>query len=134
MAHEIDIVTLATLGGGAAMEKFDYAMREVAHNVMDLNTDPEQKREINIKVTFLPNLERGMGGVKIDVTTRLAAAKPASAMVYFARSPEGEAIATEFNRTQPMLPHFDMRKGPKTAPTGRPAPLNKKTDDEGEAH
>lgn len=48
-------LTLATMCGGAIQEKVDRALKKVAENIMDPNTDQEKKRTITLKITMKPN-------------------------------------------------------------------------------
>lgn len=50
-------LSLATLCGGALQEKVDRALRKVAENILDPNTDPEKKRSITVKLVFKPSPE-----------------------------------------------------------------------------
>ena len=48
-------MTMATLCSGAVQEKVDRALRAVADNILDPNTDARKKRSITLKITFVPN-------------------------------------------------------------------------------
>ncbi len=50
-------LTLATMCGGAIQEKVDRALKKVAENIMDPNTDQGKKRTITLKITMKPNEE-----------------------------------------------------------------------------
>ena len=50
-------LTLATMCGGAIQEKVDRALKRVAENIMDPNTDQGKKRTITLKITMKPNEE-----------------------------------------------------------------------------
>lgn len=50
-----DRITLENMCGGSVQEKFNRALKRVTENILDPNMDPEKKRTITIKFTFVPN-------------------------------------------------------------------------------
>ncbi len=48
-------LTLATICGGAVQEKVDRALKKIADNILDPNTDAGKKRSITLKVTMKPD-------------------------------------------------------------------------------
>ena len=50
-----DRLTLASMCGGALQEKLDRALRTVADNIVDPNTDPGKVRAITVKLKLKPN-------------------------------------------------------------------------------
>jgi hypothetical protein len=95
-------VTLANLGDGAALEQFQAAFDEVLRNVSDVNTDPEQRRSVQLTVSIVPNEEREIGEVQIKVATKLAGNKPVKTTVFLVRH-AGQTIAVEQNPKQLAL-------------------------------
>lgn len=52
--NEIEELSLGKLDNGGLEERFALQLRKVIDNIDDPNTDPEAKREVNIKITFKP--------------------------------------------------------------------------------
>lgn len=65
-------VSLANLGGGVIPERWQQAMEEVAYNILDPNTEPEDLRTITVTIAFTPTEERGMANGSVSVVTKLA--------------------------------------------------------------
>ena len=65
-------LTLANLGGGAAVEKFNESLQAVIGNIMDPNTEAKTKRRIVLEVTFVPDRDRDIGAVTVSCQARLA--------------------------------------------------------------
>ena len=68
-------VSLATLGSGAAVERFDAALKEALANIADPNTAPKITREITLKVKIKPNEERSYGVIEIHTAAKLGPIK-----------------------------------------------------------
>ena len=67
-------ISLDHLCGGALLERFRLAMRQIASNIMDLNTDPEKARTLTMKITFKPDKSRR--SIKTSVATNISLAPP----------------------------------------------------------
>jgi len=61
-----DVLSLANLKGGAAIEAFDLILNEVLTNIQDPNTDTKPTREITLKVKFKPDEDRFLSGISIE--------------------------------------------------------------------
>lgn len=105
-------VSLDTLSQGAAVELFNHALQRVLENVLDVNTDPEQKREITLVVSIKPDESRMHGKVDIAVKAKLASDKGVTSIMFFGRE-GGVAVALERNPRQMDLPMnvTDIKKG-----------------------
>jgi hypothetical protein len=98
------IVSLTNLNQGAAIEMFDAELKKVVENIADLNTTAKVKREITLKVVFVPNDERTQGLVGITVASKLAGHRGTSTTVWFGKK-SGERLAVE---TDPSPGLFDQ--------------------------
>lgn len=96
------IVSLDTLGNGAAMEMFGDELQRVLDNIIDPNTDPKAIREVTLKVKIKPDEDREMGNVTIATASKLAPVKSVDTIVFIGQV-EGKAIATERNPKQPAF-------------------------------
>ncbi len=99
------LLTLENLGGGAAKELFDDALKKVIENIKDPNTDWRPGREINLKVTFKANEERNEVVMMISTPTKLAPPKPFAAKALIGMRKDGTTEAHEFET--PKLPCFE---------------------------
>lgn len=54
MQLELNQMTLANLGGGAAVERFQEELQKVITNILDPNTEAQAKRSVVLKVTIKP--------------------------------------------------------------------------------
>jgi hypothetical protein len=92
--------TLAEIGSGATVERFDMAMQEVLDNIQDVNTDPKKPRSVVLKVTIHPDEDRGVGKYMIDVQSKLAPIRPHPGRVFLGRDGKGRGVASEEHPTQ----------------------------------
>lgn len=72
MENDQEQISLANLKGGAAIEMFDRAMRQVIKNLADPNTEPKAKREITLKVTFQATEDRALVAMNVTCTPKLS--------------------------------------------------------------
>lgn len=106
MPIEVDNkLTLASIGGGVAAEKFERELSEVLANILDVNTDTDVKREITLKFVFKPNEDRERLNISISADSKLAPTKAHGAMAYLGRV-DNEPVAVNFDPRQVGL--FDM--------------------------
>lgn len=73
MNDVLNCIDLNALADGAFAEKLNKAIKEVAQNIQDPNTEPTTKRQITVNIKFAPNKNRHMVGVQISTVTKLAA-------------------------------------------------------------
>lgn len=92
--------TFDSLALGAGLEMFNLAMVDVVKNIADPNTRATQARKIVMEVTLVPNEDRTRADVAVKATTKLAASKGASTVVYITRSIKGDLAAAEHNPAQ----------------------------------
>jgi len=102
-------VVLSTLAGGAAVELFDEELAKVVANVLDLNTEAETVREINLKVKIAPDDSRRMAAVTVQVTSKTGAIRAAGTQFWFGKR-GGRCFAVEANPQQGQL--FDKPAKP----------------------
>lgn len=78
----MNTVDLKEMMGGALQEKFQHAFETVMKNMQDVNTPYKDKREINIKMTFVQNEMRD--NVVATITVKEKLASQAEMMTQFA--------------------------------------------------
>jgi hypothetical protein len=96
-------VSLATVGGGAAIERFDIALQQVINNILDVNTDARKERSVTLKVTFKPTEKRDMGAVSVDVVPKLAPVSAFKTQVFLGTDATGKGMACEMDINQMNL-------------------------------
>jgi len=106
-------VSLATLGGGSAIERFDDELRRVLSNIIDPNTT-DGAREVTLKVKIKPNEDRDRCDVDVTCSSRICPAKSFSTMMFVGSTPSG-AVATEHNPKQLQM-DLDAARSPKIVP------------------
>lgn len=92
--NESEIVTLASLSDGAALERFDHELQRTLDNIADPNTDPKAVRTITLTVKIKPNDKRTMGEVKFSAQAKLAPLAPVETLIFIGRS-GGNIVASE---------------------------------------
>lgn len=64
--------TLESIGSGQAIDQVNHQLKEVYKNIQDVNTDPQARRSITLKITFKPNHDRSEASVEFQTTAKLA--------------------------------------------------------------
>ena len=100
---EIEKVSLATLLGGLAVERFDDELARVLMNIVDPNTPAEKVRGVTLKVSIKPDKNRGLGRVSLSVSSQMASAANVETAVFISQTRNG-VVATEHNPNQLPLP------------------------------
>lgn len=67
---------------GEIMAKADYALEQVLANINDINTDEKKKREIVIKMSFVPRKNREEIGMAVQVSTKLVPVDPTETTLF----------------------------------------------------
>ena len=110
MAEAEKIVTLATIAGGAAMERFEEALGQILTNIADPNTDPEKKRSIILKFDLFPSKLRDNFQVVVSSETKTAPVTPADATCFIVKQ-AGRRVAVAYDPQQGRL-FQEQPKGP----------------------
>lgn len=95
-------ITLETLGGGAAAEKFEIELQRVLDNIVDPNTKAEAPREVTLKVKITPDEKRSMASITITTSSKLAQ-DAEFASVCALGSVNGKGVAREFKQNMPLF-------------------------------
>lgn len=101
-------ISLETLMGGKAIEKFNGELQKVIENILDLETDGTKNREIHLVFKMKPDpSDRGRVFYSLDTKTKLA--PPVSiGSTMFLGNDRGRVKAYEQDVNQPPL--FDEQK------------------------
>lgn len=106
MNDELQEVSLETLGGGAAIERFNYELEKVLENIGDPNTKADAMREVTLKIRIKPNEDRSFCVVEIQVNGKLASIKPEHSSFHLTKR-GNRMVATEYN---PRQESFEFKK------------------------
>lgn len=114
MARQIK--QLDELMDGALTERFNREMERVLANVFDPNTNPKQKRQIQIVIDIAPNDRRDAAEFKVDVKSKIASPVAIAQTVFLHQDDQGNVTATEMTKevpgqismdgTEQRLPHI----------------------------
>lgn len=85
-------VSLISLSGGAAVEKFDDELRRAVENILDPNTSPTAARTINLKVTLKPTAQRDRVIVGINVASKLTPHDGTATQMYVGKDPKTQQV------------------------------------------
>ena len=104
-------ITLDSIAGGAALEKFQDALREVFENILDINTDPLKAREIKLTLKLSPSKEdRAKVLYSLNVEKKLAPYNPVDNVMYVGKDKD-DLIGYEQSIVQgDLFPDQDERK------------------------
>lgn len=98
-AEQMELVSLETIGQGAAAEKFLDELGRVIRNICDPNTDAKKSREIIIKFKFSPSEDRRFAAVTVNADSKLAPMSPAGTGIYLGIK-HGQPVAKEYDDRQ----------------------------------
>ena len=90
-----EILNLENLGRGAVTEIFERQLQKVLKDIDDPNTDPRAKREINIKVVFIPTGHKGIIGIQVAATPKFGPDRVFETTVLSGRGASGRMEARE---------------------------------------
>lgn len=76
-----EITSLNALMGGALLEQFTDAIKQVSLNILDPNTDPKKLRSVSMKITIKPSEQRNNANIECSVDVKLAPPKPTTTSV-----------------------------------------------------
>lgn len=110
-----NVVSLSTLGNGAAVELFQAELQKVLDNIVDENTKPTAVREVTLKVKIKPSEDRDYGEVSISCVAKLAPLAPFGTNFFIGKH-RGKGVAQEHNPKQAKL--FEKDEGLKAVPAG----------------
>lgn len=99
----METVSLDSLAGGAAEERFRLALQDVLNNIMDVNTDAKKERKIILTISIKPDDERSFSALQISVEKKLAPIIPVKTKLYLGKDSKGLAVACEFDPGQTQM-------------------------------
>lgn len=79
-------MNIGNLNDGKVLEALEDSLKKIVNNILDPNTDPEQKRKIKLLLTFEPSIDRTHVIVHAKVEPTLAAVPASTGAVHINRS------------------------------------------------
>lgn len=101
--EQIKGLSLETLGGGAAVERFNRELAMVAANILDPNTPEKKSRKVTLEIVLKP-VSREHSVIEISTKTTLASATPCTTQILIGKDIDGSIVGREHNPTQIDLP------------------------------
>jgi len=112
---DVGRMSLATLAGGAAVEKFDAELDRVLQNIADINTTGGE-RSVNLKVSLKPDDDRSFCRVSVQVSSKIQPETPFGTQMFLGRE-GGKTVAFEHNPEQLKL-NYQPHEAPKAVRIG----------------
>jgi hypothetical protein len=109
-------ISLDTLGGGVASEKFREEFQKLVENILDPNTDPKAKRTVTLTVTVQPSIDRREGEIEVSCQAKLAPSVSYSTRAYFGKNKDQLCLAYEDNPKQITIDQFVEANKEKVTP------------------
>ena len=102
-------LTMTSICSGAVQEKVDRALRAVADNILDPNTDAKKKRSITLKIVFQPNEDdREDVAVHVEVTKSLAPEAGVKTQLFIAKDLESGALTVQEHQRGVIKGQLDL--------------------------
>lgn len=97
-----ETVSLENIANGAAVERFEEALKSVLANIHDVNTPATQARELSLVFKFKPNKDREIVTINIIPKVKLAPMSPHETQIFVSEQ-NGEIQGFELNPNQLQL-------------------------------
>ncbi|OYS70325.1 replication terminator protein [Limosilactobacillus reuteri] len=111
---------LSKIAEGGVQVKLNRALKQVADNILDLNTDPTKKRKVQINITLVPNEKRNASDVTVEVKTTLAPEIGVPTTMLLGRDANGEVNVNELKSGIKGQTYIDPDDGKVKTDTGEP--------------
>lgn len=111
---------LATAASGAIQERFEQSLAKVMANIMDVNTEPEKKRQITLTIDLIPSPGRTEVGIEVTAKEKLVPRYPAKTRMLIERDYDsGMIYADELISGVKGQTMMDFDKGTVVTDTGK---------------
>lgn len=111
---------LSKIAEGGVQVKLNRALKQVANNILDPNTDPTKKRKVQINITLVPNEKRNASDVTVEVKTTLAPEIGVPTTMLLGRDANGEVNVNELKSGIKGQTYIDPDDGKVKTDTGEP--------------
>lgn len=92
---EFQKATIEIIGGGNAINQFNFELQKAIENCQDLNTEAATPRTVTLKVTLKPSSDRKDVALTYQATSKLAPDSPGIDMLYISK---GEAYVQDMQQ------------------------------------
>lgn len=90
---ELNQLNWDELGRRGGAELLDHELGKLISNIADLNTKPDAKRSITVKLTFAPSKLRDSAEISLEIGSKLVSIAPVDLTAYLDRTKEGRLVA-----------------------------------------
>lgn len=88
-------LSLSTVCGGCAEERFNFELQKILENILDPNTDATAERSVTLTVKIKPDEDRNMMRNTLTVSCKPAPLSPQSSVSLIGKDVRGKAEAHE---------------------------------------
>lgn len=111
---------ISKIADGGVQVKLNRALKEVADNIMDPNTDPKKKRSVTLKISVAPDKKRNAANITAEVKTSLAPEEGVETTMLLGRDVKGQTHVNELKSGVPGQTYIDAETGELKTDTGKP--------------
>ncbi len=111
---------ISKIADGGVQVKLNRALKEVADNIMDPNTDPKKKRSVTLKISVAPDKKRNAANITAEVKTSLAPEEGVETTMLLGRDVKGQTHVNELKSGVPGQTYIDAETGELKTDTGDP--------------
>ncbi|SDO80510.1 hypothetical protein [Halobacillus aidingensis] len=86
---------LSEIADGALQEQFDVEHQRVVDNMFDRNTKAKAKRKITIELEYVPNEQRELANMTLNVKSKLAPADSVPTSLMIGADGNGQVVGKE---------------------------------------
>lgn len=119
MAKQMINFEISKIANGGAQVKLDRALKQVAKNILDPNTEPQKKRSVTLKINITPNKQRDAANITLDIKTTLAPEEGVNTTMLLGRDVKGQVHVNELKSGVPGQTYID-ENGEVRTDTGEP--------------
>ena len=109
---------LSEVADGGVQVKLNRALKQVADNILDPNTDATKKRKVQINISIAPNEKRDASDVTVEVKTTLAPEVGIPTTMLLGRDIKGEVQVNELKSGVKGQEYIDTNTGEIKTDTG----------------
>lgn len=109
---------LSEVADGGVQVKLNRALKQVADNILDPNTDATKKRKVQINISIAPNEKRDASDVMVEVKTTLAPEVGIPTTMLLGRDIKGEVHVNELKSGVKGQEYIDTNTGEIKTDTG----------------
>lgn len=103
---------------GGVQVKINRALKEVADNILDPNTEAKKKRKVQLTISISPNEKRDAAETVIDVKTTLAPETGVNSTMLLGRDTKGKVHINELKSGVKGQEYIDTETGEVKTDTG----------------